>query len=81
MLKPVRRIVTANDANDKSEVFLDGPATNTISILTELWLTDGSAADHTDRLDHATRSRSLEPPPGAPCFAFFERRPGPPITE
>ncbi len=76
MPKPVRRIVTTNDENGKSEVLLDGPATNSIaSILTELWVTDGRAADHGDRLDHATKSTSLEPPPGGTVFRFFHLPP------
>jgi hypothetical protein len=79
MPRPVRRIVTTNDENGKSEVLLDGPATNSIaSILTELWVTDGRAANHGDRFDHATKSTSLEPPPGGTVFRFFTCRPFPP---
>src|SRR5271166_5230016 len=76
MPRPVRRIVTTNDKNGKSEVLLDGPATNSIaSILTELWVTDGRAANHGDRFDHATKSTSLEPPPGGTVFRFFHLPP------
>jgi mannose-6-phosphate isomerase-like protein (cupin superfamily) len=72
---PFRRIVTTNDANGKSEVLFDGPATNTMSILTELWVTQTGPHDHTDRLDHALESKRLEPPAGGTLFRFTRLRP------
>ncbi len=39
MLRQIRRIVTTNDADGKSGVMIDGLADNTITVLTELWIT------------------------------------------
>jgi hypothetical protein len=53
MPREFRRIVTTNDANGKSEVLIDGPATHELaSIMNEMWVTVS-----TTRL-----SKSLEPP-------------------
>src|SRR6516225_4551571 len=76
MPRHFRRIVTTNDPNGKSEVLIDGPATNELaSILTEMWVTDGGSHNHTDRLDHAMKWKSLEPPAGGTVFRFFRLRP------
>ena len=76
MPKPFRRIVTTNDANGRSEVHLDGPATNELAtILTEMWLTEAGPHNHTDRVDHASKSKSLEPPAGGSVFRFFRLPP------
>ena len=76
MSREFRRIVTTNDSNGKSEVLIDGPATNELaSILTEMWVTDAGSHNHTDRLDHAMKSRSLEPPAGGTVFRFFRLPP------
>ena len=75
MLKPVRRIVTANDENGKSGVMIDAIATNTITVLTELWLTRAGAVNHMDGIDHAASSDRLEPPHGGTLFRFFEIAP------
>jgi hypothetical protein len=76
MPKPFRRIVTANDANGRSEVHLDGPATNELAtVLTEMWVTDAGPHKHTDRVDHAAKSKSLEPPVGASVFRFVRLPP------
>ena len=41
MPREFRRIVTTNDANGKSEVLIDGPATHELaSIMNEMWVTD-----------------------------------------
>jgi len=81
MPKPFRRIVTTNDANGRSEVHLDGPATNELAtVLTEMWVTDAGPHNHTDRVDRAAKSKSLGRPPAAPCsdsFASRQRRPSP----
>jgi naringenin degradation protein FdeH len=75
MPKTYRRIVTTNDANGKSEVLLDGPSTNESAIFTEMWLTDGAPHNHADRIDHALKSKSLEPPLGGSVFRFFRFSP------
>jgi hypothetical protein len=72
MLRPVRRIVTTNDTDGKSKVMIDGIAENTITVLTELWLTGPGPVNHLDGVDHAARSTQLEPPPGGTLFRYFE---------
>jgi mannose-6-phosphate isomerase-like protein (cupin superfamily) len=75
MLRPVRRIVTANDANGKSGVMIDDVAKNTITVLTELWITEAGKHNHLDGIDHASRSTQLEPPKGGTLFRYFEIMP------
>ena len=76
MPKPFRRIVTTNDANGRSEVHLDGPATNELAtILTEMWVTEAGPHNHTDRVDHALKSKTLKPPAGGSVFRFFRLPP------
>ena len=75
MLRPVRRIVTINDANGKSGVMIDDTAKNTITVLTELWITEAGKHDHLDGIDHAARSNQLEPPKGGTLFRYFEIMP------
>ncbi len=70
-----RRIVTTNDANGKSEVLFDGPATNVMAVLTEMWTTGAGHHNHMDRLDHGLESKSLEPPVGGTVFQFFQLPP------
>lgn len=70
-----RRIVTSSDADGRSGVMLDGNATKTITVLTEMWLTDDKPADHRDGVDHAERSTQLEPPRGGTLFRYFEIAP------
>jgi mannose-6-phosphate isomerase-like protein (cupin superfamily) len=72
MLRPVRRIVTTNDAEGKSGVMIDGIAENTITVLTELWITGRGKVDHMDGIDHGARSDRLEPPAGGTLFRYFE---------
>jgi hypothetical protein len=72
MLRPVRRIVTTNDANGKSGVMIDGIADNTITVLTELWISGRGRVNHTDGIDHGSRSTKLEPPDGGTLFRYFE---------
>ncbi len=74
-MKSIRRIVTSNDANGKSGVMIDGVAAKTITVLTEMWLTDDKAADHLDGEDRAERSTQLEPPRGGTLFRYFEIAP------
>jgi mannose-6-phosphate isomerase-like protein (cupin superfamily) len=76
MPKSFRRIVTTNDANGRSEVLLDGPPANELaSILTEMWVTEPGPHNHTDRVDRASKSKSLEPPVGGSLFRFFRLPP------
>jgi mannose-6-phosphate isomerase-like protein (cupin superfamily) len=75
MQKPYRRIVTTNDASGKSEVLIDGPATNESAIFTEMWVTEGMPHNHTDHIDHAINWKSLEPPLGGSVFRFFRLAP------
>ena len=75
MLKKVRRIVTANDEDGLSRIWLDGDAENTITVLTELWTTGAGLADHTKPIDHGALSDKLEPPPGGTLFRFFQIAP------
>jgi hypothetical protein len=72
MLRPIRRIVTTNDADGNSGVMIDGIAENTITVLTELWITEAGGVDHTDGIDHGARSTQLEPPAGGTLFRYFE---------
>ncbi len=72
MLRPVRRIVTTNDTDGKSKVMIDGIAANTITVLTELWITEAGRHDHLDGIDHGARSDRLEPPKGGTLFRYFE---------
>jgi mannose-6-phosphate isomerase-like protein (cupin superfamily) len=74
-MRQIRRIVTTDDAEGKSGVLIDGDASRTITVLTELWITGATAPDHRDRIDHAARSDRLEPPPGGTLFRFFEIAP------
>jgi hypothetical protein len=75
LLKQVRRIVTADDENGKSGVAIDSVATNIITVLTELWITDNKPLNHQDGIDHAAVSTQLEPPHGGTLFRFFQIAP------
>lgn len=75
MLKQIRRIVTANDANGKSGVLIDDVAKHTITVLTEMWLTHPGRHDQKTPVDLAERSNELEPPKGGTVFRFFEIAP------
>lgn len=74
-MRQIRRIVTTDDANGKSGVLIDVIASRTITVLTEMWITDSKAPSHKDRVDHAERSDRLEPPPGGTLFRYFEIAP------
>jgi hypothetical protein len=75
MLRPVRRIVTENDENGKSRVWLDAPATKTITVLTELWLTDDKPGRNETRVDMAEKSTGIEPPRRGTIFRYFQLPP------
>jgi mannose-6-phosphate isomerase-like protein (cupin superfamily) len=74
-LRPIRRIVTTNDKRGRSRILIDGPATNKITVLTEMWLTDGVTAGNTGNEDLAERSKQLEPPRHGTLFRYFEIAP------
>lgn len=75
MLRPVRRIVTTNDPDGKSRVMIDDTAKNTITVLTELWITQAGKHNHLDGIDHGALSTQLEPPKGGTLFRYFEIMP------
>jgi len=74
-MRQIRRIVTTDDANGKSGVLVDGIAPRTITVLTEMWVTDDKPPNHRDGFDHAERSDRLEPPPRGTLFRYFEIAP------
>jgi mannose-6-phosphate isomerase-like protein (cupin superfamily) len=74
-LRQVRRIVTTDDENGKSGVLVDGIASHTITVLTELWITNNKPPKHKDRIDHAEHSNQLEPPAAGTLFRYFEIAP------
>jgi mannose-6-phosphate isomerase-like protein (cupin superfamily) len=74
-LRPIRRIVTTNDKAGRSRILKDGYATNTFSVLTELWITDQSPASNSGDVDNAELSKRLEPPAGGTLFRYFEIEP------
>lgn len=71
-LRQVRRIVTTNGEDGRSRILKDGIATNTITVLTELWITPGSPANNDGNGDNAELSDRLVPPPGGTLFRYFE---------
>lgn len=75
MVRPVRRIVTANDEHGLSHVLIDATAANIQGALTELWHTDGMPASNGGRRDNAAGWSGLEPPRGGALFRFFEVAP------
>ena len=72
MLIPVRRIITCNNHEGRSSVLSDGPATNIIGGLTELWTTAEAPHDHATNTDLGASSNSLEPSPSGTVFRFFQ---------
>jgi mannose-6-phosphate isomerase-like protein (cupin superfamily) len=61
-----RRIVTGHDAQGKSVILIDGPATP----FGAYWLTDSTPVDNTGSGDAGQQVRKLEPPPGGSIFRF-----------
>ena len=72
MLIPVRRIITCTNHDGRSSVLSDGPATNIIGGLTELWTTTEAPHDHASNTDLGARSNSLEPSTSGTVFRFFQ---------
>ena len=75
MLRSVRRIVTTNNAEGRSRVLFDGAASNTITVLTELWRTDRTPASNEGEADNALKSDRLHPPKNGTIFRYFEIAP------
>jgi mannose-6-phosphate isomerase-like protein (cupin superfamily) len=61
-----RRIVTGHDAEGKSVVIIDGPATAAGAY----WFTEGAPANNSKSDDAAQLVRKLEPPLGGSIFRF-----------
>ena len=75
MLMTFRRIVTGHDANGRSVVFSDGPATNTVGSLTNFWSLAAVPAP-VDAGDPTTgEPLGLHPPDGGVTFRFFQIQP------
>ncbi|CAN7446532.1 cupin domain-containing protein [Pseudomonas brassicacearum] len=75
MLIPIRRIITCNNHEGRSSVLSDGPATNLIGGLTELWTTTKAPHDHASSADLGASSNSLEPAACGTVFRFFQISP------
>jgi mannose-6-phosphate isomerase-like protein (cupin superfamily) len=61
-----RRIVTGHDAEGKSVVIIDGPATP----FGAYWLTDSTPVENTGSADAGQKVNMLEPPAGGSIFRF-----------
>lgn len=79
MVWTIRRVVTGHDANGRSIILSDGPATNVKEMesmpglaLTDLWETSGTPADNSGSKDAAERPVRLEPPHGGTIFRMVE---------
>lgn len=84
-LRPVRRVVTGLDAEGRSTVVLDAPATNRAEApswpgmgVTLLWMTDEAPADNSDHCDGADRPFRALPPPHGTRFSLWQC---PPVSE
>ena len=66
MPRQTRRIVTGHDAEGKSKVLIDGPATAAGAY----WFTEGAPADNSKSEDAAQLVRKLEPLLGGSIFRF-----------
>jgi hypothetical protein len=83
MLYPARRIVTGHDANGRSIVVSDGPATNVVASpttpnrgLINFWRVDQSPANNAGGGDPmAGPSQGLLPPKNGSVFRFFQIAP------
>ena len=79
MLRPIRRVITGNDAQGRSIIASDGASPNTIAIsdspafgMTDLWVTFGAPADNSGAGDPAARKIVLEPPARGTIFRVVE---------
>jgi len=66
MPREMRRIVTGHDAEGKSVIVIDGPA----SAAQAYWLTETSPVDNLAAGDTAQRVRALEPPKNGTIFRY-----------
>jgi hypothetical protein len=66
MAREPRRIVTGHDAEGKSVIVIDGPATP----FGAYWLTDATPVDNKSAGDAGLQVRTLEPPAGGSIFRF-----------
>jgi naringenin degradation protein FdeH len=66
MAREPRRIITGHDAEGKSVILIDGPATP----FGAYWLTDSTPVDNTKAGDAGLQVRTLEPPAGGSIFRF-----------
>jgi len=77
-MKPVRRVVTGQDAEGKAIVLLDGGAPNVKertaarAVSTLLWVTDESPADVSGCGDRAAREIGVPPPPNGTIFRVVD---------
>lgn len=79
MIQRVRRVVTGHDADGRSVILSDGPATSVKEIpsfpglaLTDLWETASAPASNAGSADAAARPVRLEPPPDGTIFRIVE---------
>lgn len=77
----VRRIVTGLDSSGKSEVWLDGPATNAVSRRPGhqsrlIWVTDSAPTNFDGEVDEGARDIGRAPPPHGTIFRIIEIVPG-----
>lgn len=84
-LYPVRRVVTTNNANGRSEILSDTISPHTVDTgvargLTDLWTTPSQGPDLTV-VDGASAQIRLEPPMGGSVFRFFQLAPANATTE
>jgi mannose-6-phosphate isomerase-like protein (cupin superfamily) len=66
MAREPRRIVTGHNAEGKSVIVIDGPATP----FGAYWLTNATPVDNASSGDAGLQVRTLEPPPGGSIFRF-----------
>jgi mannose-6-phosphate isomerase-like protein (cupin superfamily) len=79
MIQRVRRVVTGHDAQGRSIILSDGPATSVKEIatfpglaLTDFWETAGAPASNAGSADAANRPVRLEPPKNGTVFRLVE---------
>jgi mannose-6-phosphate isomerase-like protein (cupin superfamily) len=79
MIQRVRRVVTGHDAQGRSIILSDGPATSVKEIptfpglaLTDFWETSGAPASNAGSADAADRPVHLEPPRNGTVFRVVE---------
>jgi quercetin dioxygenase-like cupin family protein len=78
-MKPVRRLVTADDERGKSRAIVDGPAPEVRTdparpgySSTRIWLTDRTPARLEPQFFHAPQTHALIPPPGGSVCHIVE---------